>query len=498
MWAGPQRAGGRDRFQADGATAMKYLWSALAVLLLVGAPGGAQERRSRLFTRPQVPPDDVLHRLNLQLAWRAFVPSGGARDGIASIQVLDDMVLVQMRSGLLTALDPEDGHTKWRTHVGLPYRPSMTPGSNARSVFVFSGARLFSLDRRTGAAQWDFDPPSYPSAAPAADNDQIYQTNAAGRLNVFAIPKATPEDAGPGAAEVVPKPAAAPPATPNLSENYGRSGQAAAGLGPLSQLGTGRPAFQAPPVQPLMLWDYRVEGSRLDQTPVLYGSVLAAADSNGVFFILEKATRQQRFSLSIGSEVAAPLGQYGPVAYVAARNFNLFALDIQAAQILWRFTSDRPIRRKPVATDEEVYVAPENGGLYRIDRLTGRDTWRNLNVQQFLAENKAFIYALDPNGRLALLDRLHGNVLASIDTRDFVVPVVNEQTDRLYLAANDGLIVCLHDRDYPRPWRVKTVAEEKAPTQAPAEAKPPAPKPAEPKADQKPAAEKAGDKKMQK
>lgn len=481
---------------------MKHLWSASAVLLLLGTSGSAQEDRSRLYTRPQVPPDGALHRLNLQLAWRAFVPSGGARDGIASVQVLDDMVLVQMRSGLLTALDPEDGHTKWRTHVGLPYRPSMAPGSNARSVFVFSGARLFSLDRRTGAAQWDFDPPSYPSAAPAADNDQIYQTNAAGRLNVFAIPKATPEGTRPDA-ELVPRPAA--PASASPGENYSRSGQAAASLGPLSQLGTGRPAFQAPPVQPLMLWDYRVEGSRLDQTPVLYGSVLAAADSNGVFFILEKATRQQRFSLSLGSEVAAPIGQHGPVAYVAARNFNLYALDIQAAQILWRFTSDRPIRRKPVATDEEVYVAPENGGLYRIDRLTGKDTWRNLNVQQFLAENKAFIYALDPNGRLVLLDRMHGNVLASIDTRDFVVPVVNELTDRLYLAANDGLVVCLHDRDYPRPWRVKAV-EEKAPTPAeakPAEAKPaaekpPAPKPAEPKADEKPAAEKPGEKKLEK
>jgi outer membrane protein assembly factor BamB len=483
---------------------MKYLWGALAVLLLIGAPGGAQERRNRLYTRPQVPPEGVLHRLNLQLAWRVFVPSGGARDGIASIQVLDDMVLVQMRSGLLTALDPEDGSTKWRTHVGLPYRPSMAPGANARSIFVFSGARMFSLDRRTGASQWDFDPPSYPTASPAADNDQIYQTNAAGRLNVFAIPKATPEGARPGAAELVPRPPAAPV---SLTENYSRSVQAAASLGPLSHLGTGRPAFQPPPVQPLLLWDYRVEGSRLDQTPILYGNVVAAADSNGVFFILEKPTRQQRFSLSLGSEVAAPLGQYGSVAYVAARNFNMFALDIQAAQILWRFTSDRPIRRKPVATDEEVYVAPENGGLYRIDRLTGKDTWRNLNVQQFLAENKAFIYALDPDGRLVLLDRLHGNVLASIDTHDFVVPVVNELTDRLYLAANDGLIVCLHDRDYPRPWRVKTVAEEKAPTPAPtetkpAETKPPEPKPSaakpgEPKADQKPAPEKPNDKKME-
>ena len=32
-------------------------------------------------------------------------------------------------------------------------------------------------------------------------------------------------------------------------------------------------------------------------------------------------------------------------------------------------------------------------------------------------------------------------------------------TDRLYLASNDGLVMCLHDRDYPAPLRMKTVSE---------------------------------------
>jgi len=34
------------------------------------------------------------------------------------------------------------------------------------------------------------------------------------------------------------------------------------------------------------------------------------------------------------------------------------------------------------------------------------------------------------------------------DIRDFVFPVVNGATDRIYLASNNGLIVCLHDKDY--------------------------------------------------
>jgi hypothetical protein len=31
---------------------------------------------------------------------------------------------------------------------------------------------------------------------------------------------------------------------------------------------------------------------------------------------------------------------------------------------------------------------------------------------------------------------------------DFTIPVANEMSDRVFLAASDGLMVCLHDRDY--------------------------------------------------
>ena len=38
---------------------------------------------------------------------------------------------------------------------------------------------------------------------------------------------------------------------------------------------------------------------------------------------------------------------------------------------------------------------------------------------------------------------------------DYVFPVVNGDTDRIYLAANDGLIVCLHDKEYPASLQYK-------------------------------------------
>ena len=45
-----------------------------------------------------------------------------------------------------------------------------------------------------------------------------------------------------------------------------------------------------------------------------------------------------------------------------------------------------------------------------------------------------------------------------------MTPVSNELTDRIYLASNDGLLLCLHDRDYAKPVRVKNVQEKKPAT----------------------------------
>ena len=44
--------------------------------------------------------------------------------------------------------------------------------------------------------------------------------------------------------------------------------------------------------------------------------------------------------------------------------------------------------------------------------------------------------------------------------RNFTVPVANDYTDRIYLAAHDGQIVCLHGRSHPKPFWNKKYAED--------------------------------------
>jgi hypothetical protein len=189
-----------------------------------------------------------------------------------------------------------------------------------------------------------------------------------------------------------------------------------------------------------------------------------AFDHSGRVAVFATTTdlRLTMYRFKADAPLAAPVGQYNDTAYVASTEYDVYALDMRAGKITWRFVSGTPITRKPEVNDDDVYISPNRPNLARVDRLSGEKLWSNPKADRFLAANKKFVYALDANGRLFVLDRKHGTILSTLDTRDFVVPVTNELTDRLFLASNDGLLVCLHDRDYPKPVVMKKTKETPA------------------------------------
>src|SRR5579871_5514310 len=94
---------------------MKQLLGILALLGLAGA--AAQAQTVRQYTRPTVPPPEVLDRYNLRLAWRVYVPTDRLRDGLYSVQPLENEVLVQTISGAVVSLNLADGFTRWQARV---------------------------------------------------------------------------------------------------------------------------------------------------------------------------------------------------------------------------------------------------------------------------------------------------------------------------------------------------------------------------------------------
>ncbi|MFL5340126.1 MAG: PQQ-binding-like beta-propeller repeat protein [Gemmataceae bacterium] len=218
----------------------------------------------------------------------------------------------------------------------------------------------------------------------------------------------------------------------------------------------------------------------------------------------------ETFAFTASGNISAPLGRYGDTVYVPTADANLYAIDFEGdrARTLWTYSTDSGVNDKPVVAGPDLYLTTVQGQLYRLSRDDGVSAWKDAlgndrftpEVQRFLAANTRFIYATDVAGNLVVISRERGNRLSQLPLPGYTFAVENDLTDRVYLAANNGTLICLHDRDVARPIRYAKApppaAVEGAPPPPPADAvkpKQPAPKAPADKPAAKPA-DKAADK----
>ncbi len=437
---------------------------AVMAVVLAGGTLRADIPPHKVHTRPEPPPREVLDRLNLQLRWRTYLPMDGQRDGLVAVQVLGRDILAQTRSGMVILLDAETGAMRWRTRVGIPYRIVGEPAANSRSVFVVSNTILYALDRRNGTLQWEFRlPGGLTTTPPVVDEEFIYIAASNGRLYSFQLPLLDVlalQAKGILSSEERP-----------VSKLYEKSRLSTGAIGPLTSIREMSIPEPTTP-QPVKAWE-TVTGL-LELPPLITHDSLLAIKPDGTAEGITKLARERAgvgdlYRFAADGPILVPAGQFGNMAYLGSQDANVYALNINNGRMLWRYTAGQPISRELVALEQDVYVTAEGNGLTRLDRANGISLWRvprgnqvlesNPEADRFLAANPKFVYATDRSGRLLVLDRRLGHKLSGYDTRDFPFPVVNDFTDRLYLASNHGLLVCLADKEFTRPFRHRKIDE---------------------------------------
>jgi outer membrane protein assembly factor BamB len=431
---------------------MRILIGAVVSLALFGSTAAAQRVvLGRQYSNPTVPAKRALDRLNLTTAWRTYLPVGGRRDGIFSVQILDHQILVQTVAGTILAVDADTGKVLWKTRVGQAYRTNHALAYNKKSVYAVRSDFLVALNRATGRTEWKFKLPDGPSAAPVADDERVYLSLGA-RIYTYTLPDVKLWERL--RREKQKQSEGKPSTTPSLDLYGGSSGIT------LENLAS---KYREESPEPLLSWSYLLETGRLQGIPLLGKETLGIATSRGFFLATSTYNHTELYRFQTEAEIIPPLGQYGDIAYLPSEDFNLYAFRISTGKVVWRFTSGAENRQKPEVTDKDVFIVGHQRGLFRLDRKTGKEIWRNREADRFGSVNGKFVYAFDRSGRLLVLDYKRGTKLGTLDTRDFVFPISNELTDRLYLAAHNGLLVCLRDHNLTVPLVNKKVPDEFVP-----------------------------------
>jgi outer membrane protein assembly factor BamB len=416
-----------------------YKLLTLASVLLTAGLALAQAD-VRIHTTPKVPPKDVLDKLNLKVAWHTKVPTDGLRDGFYSLQLVPGpkftLLLAQTFRGSVVAINADTGDTLWRTTVGLPYQLAQPAGWNDQAVFVCRRENLYVLDRDDGKQQlYTLDPgtnqPNYgmaleagPSAGLVADEDYLFISYTDRVIRYY---------------------------VPNFRAFFKQKGRV--------------PEPGQKPVEPPQLkrqWNFNTYGGQLLQTPILDRNNLILIGAEGTLYVVNKFEGELVSRFQTEGPIPVPVAHNKSVLYVPSQDYFLYAVDTAKGRLLWRFAAQSQINHKPEATDRDVFVSPSKGGMFRVDRKSGDAVWKNSDAFQFLSTNERFVYALDRQGKMLVIDYERGKELARYDMRDWIVPVANDFTDRIFLASHDGQILCLHHRDLAKPMKVKTFVDLKA------------------------------------
>jgi outer membrane protein assembly factor BamB len=464
---------------------------ALCVWLASAASGLAQRAHENYIVKRPVPPSDAeLDRLNLKMRWRAYLPMQGPQDGVGMVQVLDNQVFAQLRSGMLVVLDANTGETLWRFVYPRRY-PNLHPlAINPNTVFGVGSTRLYALDRRTGFTVFAQPLASTAATGPSADLERVFvplsnnqivvyshgklilptppkppriEEELSGQVGLERLNLTETESVSNRTPSINVLPSVTPPYrmygrdyTPSINilptlrppyrYDFGNISPSIAVLPRLSDL-SAQSDVLIRDKYPTKLFEIEA-GREVLSPPIIGKDVIAVPTAEDRVLGIAKVANQVVFSFATGAAVTAPLGQYLDFVYVPTEDSNLFAVNLDGGRANWRFVGGGRMDHKPFVTNDSIYVSGTRSGITRVTRETGERLWHTAAADRVLAMNPKFVYGSDSYGRLHIIDRERGLGLGSLDIRDFGVPIVNEESDRLYLVGDNGLLVCLHDRDY--------------------------------------------------
>lgn len=438
------------------------------------------------------------------------------------------------------------------TISGFGGAPAQGPAADESGVYVVLGAAsgsggiervaAYNLPRSIAlidpyrAAGQKPPPGATPTPNPVDEVARRYPVPGAGRYmneDVFdpsrAAPPGTPPSGGSASSRtpsLTAMPRVSPPYTlqgqptseslqiiPSLRQPYHIRNDAQRNLQATPSLGTIPPSvasalaltdLRPQGVEPTLRWELSLD-SRV-RFPVLLTPLRAwAVTDTRVVMALSKVDRKPEVVGAMQNTAAAAPAQAGTIGYVPLNDGNLAAVDLAGGNtvggpnVLWRANVGGLMNHTPVVARDAVFASGDNSGVARVDRATGDVVWQSdTTADLVLAVNDEFAYVRDRQGRLLVFDARRATnpaarqsvPLSGYNFAEFNVPVVNTVSDRLFLAADNGLLVCLRDASakYARPVRMapeatvnpipKEAAKKDAgmPPPAPAEAAPPADK----------------------
>ncbi|TWT37308.1 Serine/threonine-protein kinase AfsK [Posidoniimonas corsicana] len=324
-------------------------------------------------------------RHGLTRQWFSQARVDPARSRIESAVLEGDRLFVLTSAGALQSFDANTGEVMWTAVVGNPGYPSMGPVASPTHIAVVNGGEVYVLDRTTGEVVLRRSTSSGIAAAPAISSGYVYVPQFSGRVDAFPITE-----------------------------------------------------------KAVMPWHFTSAGRIFEDAVSSPKSIVWSTD-RGYLYVADPDAGSVRFRFESTQPIVAPATTYQGSIYAASLDGYVYSLNEQNGAQAWRYACGSPVTESPVAVDDSVMVVSDEPALHCLDAKTGEVRWVARGVDRFVSASPERVYALDRIGNMVVLDRAHGTVRSRAPIAGEYHAVLNEQTDRLYIFTDNGLLQCLHE-----------------------------------------------------
>ncbi len=189
---------------------------------------------------------------------------------------------------------------------------------------------------------------------------------------------------------------------------------------------------------------YKSAGRILIQ-PVMTQANLSWTTDKGYFYVADADAAKVRFRIETQGEINSQPAHWTPYLYACSLDGYVYAVNEVTGSTIWKFSSGQPINKGPVAIGDYVYIMPDLGGMFCLNGKTGAEVWFAPGITDFCSASADKLFTIDHLNRLTTLDLKSGSRLDTLPLPEIKTKLINQQTDRIYLASDNGVIQCLHE-----------------------------------------------------
>jgi len=345
----------------------------------------------------------------LTLRWDTQVILDVNRDHVRYLTNDESVLIAQSSSGLVTALNAEDGRRYWARQVGFNDEASFRAATSLQHVLITTGPEVHSLDKFTGTELFSYRLPRQPSVGPAVDEGSFFVPFMDGSIGGFSF---------------------------STLEHLEKFGTLPAGIAKS------------------MAWRF-VSNEEIHLRPVVgTGTVAFATELGNIHGLHASGTNggHSLYQLLVKHRIVAPLS----VARTPEDEFLIFATDEDIVtcvkmfngRMMWTYPMGRAVDDDIVIVGDNVYVVTQGEGLSSLSLSRGRlsptptGPWFVPDVDSVAAVSATRVYAVDNTMHLLVVDRETAEIRDRIYLGEETNVLGNPLTDRVYLYSNSGRVRC--------------------------------------------------------